>query len=300
MGSINWAEYYDKFYDWSESTQISRLSSVRDFGPACEVCEIAEEFCDEKIASRLIRKALAAGVKFSSDDISNLEGVVTDELFMELAQSLGGAMSWELFYDHFYDWNTSTQRSNAIAQKQFGLAQEVIDIAIELPDKDSATKLLSNAHAAGVRFSAEEILQLDGTVPGRMIAKLAMDARDPLSAEDLDDISYLLSDTEIEKVAKKHGITILLLSKGWSVPWGKTVQDEIYHKKEVMRKIEQKAPLTENDMLYLELAVTERNDYLDKDNGLEVDGSKASIRKKGICILRNMARVLGIDLLLVT
>ena len=206
---MTWAEYYDKFYDWSESTQISRLSSVRDFGPACEVCEIAEEFCDEKIASRLIRKALAAGVEFSSDEVSNLEGVVTDELFMELAQSLGGAMSWEMFYDHFYDWNTSTQRSNAIAQKQFGLAQEVIDIAIELPDEDSATKLLSNAHAAGVRFSAEEILQLDGTVPSRMIAKLAMDASDPLSAEDLDDISYLLSDTEIKKVAKKHGITIM-------------------------------------------------------------------------------------------
>ena len=71
---MTWAEYYDKFYDWSGSTQISRLSSVRDFGPACEVCEIAEEFCDEKIARRLIRKALAAGVKFSSDDVSNLEG----------------------------------------------------------------------------------------------------------------------------------------------------------------------------------------------------------------------------------
>ena len=68
---MTWAEYYDKFYDWSESTQISRLSSVRDFGPACEVCEIAEEFCDEKIASRLIRKALAAGVEFSSDEVSN-------------------------------------------------------------------------------------------------------------------------------------------------------------------------------------------------------------------------------------
>ena len=173
------------------------------------MCEIAEEFCDEKIASRLIRKALAAGVEFSSDDVSNLEGVVTDELFMELAQSLGGAMSWELFYDHFYDWNASTQRSNAIAQKQFGPAQEVIDIAIELPDEDSATKLLSNAYAAGVRFSAEEILQLDGTVPGSMIGKLAMDARDPLSAEDLDDISYLLSDADVEKVARKHGITIM-------------------------------------------------------------------------------------------
>jgi len=205
---MTWAEYYDKFYDWSESTQISRLSSVKDFGPASEVCEIAEAFCDEKIASRLIRKALAAGVKFSSEEVSNLEGVITDELFMELTQSLGGSMSWELFYEHFYDWKMSTRRSNAIAQKQFGPAQEVVDIAVELLDEDSATKLLNNAHAAGVRFSAEEILQLDGTVSGSIIAKLAMSASDTLTAEDLDDISYLMSDAEIEKVAKKHGITV--------------------------------------------------------------------------------------------
>ena len=205
---MTWAEYYDKFYDWSESTQISRLSSVKDFGPASEVCEIAEAFCDEKIASRLIRKALAAGVKFSSEDVSNLEGVITDELFMELTQSLGGSMSWELFYEYFYDWKMSKRRSNAIAQKQFGPAQEVVDIAVELLDEDSATKLLNNAHAAGVRFSAEEILQLDGTVSGSIIAKLAMSASNTLTAEDLDDISYLMSDAEIEKVAKKHGITV--------------------------------------------------------------------------------------------
>lgn len=206
---MTWAEYYDKFYDWSESTQISRLSSVKDFGPASEVCEIAEAFCNEKIASRLIRKALAAGVKFSSDDVNNLEGIVSDELFMELTQSLGGTMSWELFYEHFYDWKMSTRRSNAIAQKQFGPAQEVVDIAVELLDEDSATKLLNNAHAAGVRFSAEEILQLDGTVSGSVIAKLAMSASDTLTAEDLNDISYLMSDAEIEKVAKKHGITVV-------------------------------------------------------------------------------------------
>ena len=205
---MTWAEYYDKFYDWSESTQINRLSSVKDFGPASEVCEIAEAFCDEKIASRLIRKALAAGVKFSSEDVTNLEGVVTDGLFMELTHSLGGSMSWELFYEHFYDWKMSMRRSNAIAQNQFGSAQEVVDIAVELLDEDSATKFLNNALAAGVRFSAEEILQLDGTVSGSIIAKLAMSASDTLTADDLDDISYLMSDTEIEKVAKKHGITV--------------------------------------------------------------------------------------------
>ena len=205
---MTWSEYYDKFYDWSESTQINRLSSVKDFGPASEVCEIAEAFCDEKIASRLIRKALTAGVKFSSEDVTSLEGVVTDELFLELTQSLGGSMSWELFYEHFYDWKMPMRQSNAIAQKIFGPAHEVVDIAVELLDEVSATQLINNAHAAGVRFTAEEILQLDGVVSGSIIAKLAMNASDILTAEDLDDISYLMSDTEIEKVAKKHGITV--------------------------------------------------------------------------------------------
>lgn len=205
---MTWAEYYDKFYDWSESTQISRLSSVKDFGSASEVCEIAEAFCDEKIASRLIRKALAAGVKFSSEDVTNLEGAVTDDLFMELTQSLGDSMSWELFFEHFYDWTMSTRRSNAIAQKQFGSAQEVVDIAVELLDEESATKLINNAYATGVRFSAEEILQLDGVVSGSIIAKLVMNATDTLTADDLDDLSYLMSDAEIEKVAKQHGITV--------------------------------------------------------------------------------------------
>lgn len=206
---MTWAEYYDKFYDWSESTQISRLSSVKDFGPSDEVCEIAEAFCDEKIASRLIRKALAAGVKFSSENVSDLEGVITDELFTELTQSLCGSMSWELFYEHFYDWKMPMRRSNAIAQKQFGPAQEVVDIATELLDEASATQLINNAHAAGVRFSVDEILQLDGVVSGSIIAKLAMSASDNLTPEDLDDISYLMSDAEIEKVARKHGITLV-------------------------------------------------------------------------------------------
>ena len=101
---MTWAEYYDKFYDWSESTQISRLSSVTNFGPADEICEIAAAFSDEKIANRLIRKAIAAGVPFSCDHVSDLEGIVADELFLELTKTLGGNMTWEAFYDHFYDW----------------------------------------------------------------------------------------------------------------------------------------------------------------------------------------------------
>ncbi|MDO4757397.1 MAG: hypothetical protein Q4A54_13690, partial [Parabacteroides sp.] len=49
---MKWADYYDRFWDWAESTQISRISSLTDFTSSAEVAEIANEFCDDKVASR--------------------------------------------------------------------------------------------------------------------------------------------------------------------------------------------------------------------------------------------------------
>ena len=50
------------FYEWAESTQISRLSSLTDFGPSDEIVEVVQNFYDEKVATRLVRKALDYGV----------------------------------------------------------------------------------------------------------------------------------------------------------------------------------------------------------------------------------------------
>ncbi len=38
---MTWDEYYDKFYDWANSTQISRISQLTSFGSADELCEVA-------------------------------------------------------------------------------------------------------------------------------------------------------------------------------------------------------------------------------------------------------------------
>lgn len=69
---MDWNTYYEKFYDWANSTQINRLSQLTFFGPADEVTEVAQELLNEKAASRLIRKALAAGVTFSAENIYDL------------------------------------------------------------------------------------------------------------------------------------------------------------------------------------------------------------------------------------
>ena len=52
---MDWDQYYEKFYDWATSTQISRMSSLTSYGASSEVAEVAQEYMDEKAASRLIK-----------------------------------------------------------------------------------------------------------------------------------------------------------------------------------------------------------------------------------------------------
>ncbi len=76
---MTWDDYYERFYDWAESTQISRISLLTDFGSSAEIAEIAQQFFDEKIASRLIKKAISAQVSFSPDEVVELMDYVDSE-----------------------------------------------------------------------------------------------------------------------------------------------------------------------------------------------------------------------------
>lgn len=69
---MEWSEYYEKFDEWATSTQISRLSALTSYGPSNEVTEVAQGLMDETAASRLVRRALAAGVQFTAEEICEL------------------------------------------------------------------------------------------------------------------------------------------------------------------------------------------------------------------------------------
>ena len=83
------------FYEWAESTQISRLSSLTDFGPSDEIVEVVQNFYDEKIATRLVRKALDYGVKFTTDEIIELRSWVSDEIYPVLVQANSDPYTYE-------------------------------------------------------------------------------------------------------------------------------------------------------------------------------------------------------------
>ena len=47
---MDWDQYYEKFYAWATSTQISRMSSLTSYSASSKVAEVAQEYMDEKAA----------------------------------------------------------------------------------------------------------------------------------------------------------------------------------------------------------------------------------------------------------
>lgn len=96
---MDWETYYEKFYDWSTSTQINRMSSLTSFGASSEIAEVAQEYMDEKAASRLIKKAVAAGVQFTADEVYELSDICDTATMNMLVASSKCAFTQEQLED---------------------------------------------------------------------------------------------------------------------------------------------------------------------------------------------------------
>ena len=56
MAQLEWVDYYDKVFDWSESTRVCRISDLTDIGSPDDIVDDAQTFDDDKNASKLIKK----------------------------------------------------------------------------------------------------------------------------------------------------------------------------------------------------------------------------------------------------
>ncbi len=71
MRELTWKEYFEKFDSWAESTRESYVSRITDFSGARhrDVATVASYLFNPVYASRLVNKAMDAGIRFDSDDI---------------------------------------------------------------------------------------------------------------------------------------------------------------------------------------------------------------------------------------
>ena len=126
---MKWEDYYDRFWDWAESTKISRISSLTDFTSSAEVVEIANEFFDEKIGSRLVKRALDQGIRFSPSEIIELGSCVTDDVFCEAIRNRQGRFTTEQ-YAELEGLCCDEDLLDAIARKD-GIRREMDDLPFQ-------------------------------------------------------------------------------------------------------------------------------------------------------------------------
>lgn len=156
---MKWSDYYERYDDWQESTQYSRLASVSDFGPAGSPSnEIADclQSVNDRTGTSILRRALAAGVRFSADevmDILNYGSIADDDgLKRRLLQSaeeasFTGSQLCELM-DCFFDDEIVEQMLDRICSKPTHFTEEeVLRLLDRICDDELMNKIAGSTDA---------------------------------------------------------------------------------------------------------------------------------------------------------
>lgn len=164
---MQWCDFYDAFWDWSDSTRRTRISSLEDIGSGDEVVEAVLEIEDPKVKAQLIRKAIKLGAEFSSDDFMNLDGELSDELYEELGKYTGfdhndpyfdeDNMTWDDFECCYSDWNEELLARRIGKLNDFGDPESVSEAIMCMPNSKLEDALYEKAVKKGVRFTEEQL-----------------------------------------------------------------------------------------------------------------------------------------------
>lgn len=119
-------------------------------------------------------------------------------------------LTWEEYYDGFYGWSSSTQKSYAYRLSDYGPADEVWEIAEELDFVDSAfaAKFLEKAFSAGVRFTPEQVLEMVAMVDQSLLSKMAEQTTVPFNREQLEEIYLMIDDFSFRKISRRSRIDV--------------------------------------------------------------------------------------------
>ena len=119
-------------------------------------------------------------------------------------------MTWDDYYDRFYDLSLSTQKSYSYKLTSYGNAEEVFEVLSEFAyyDKQFATRFASKAVDAGVHFSPDHVLEIALLVDKPVLSRMAETAVPAFDAEQLEEIYMLIDDASFARISKKQNIDI--------------------------------------------------------------------------------------------
>lgn len=190
---MKWKEFYDRCYEWSVSTLRNNISKLSEFGPSDEVLDVFFDLPKE-VTDQFVRKAIKFGVKFSEDEIMEMEDNVSSEFFVELIKRYIKSISiedirgtllskaiqdellelklseifndeyqfieWDDYYDGFYDFSVSEALSLIDSVNDLGESSEIIEVIEDLNSKGAGLAALKAFLNRGVKFDKDDIIEL--------------------------------------------------------------------------------------------------------------------------------------------
>lgn len=99
-------------------------------------------------------------------------------------------MTWEEYYDKFYDWARSTQIKHLSSVEHLGSEDEVAEVLMELAfdRKDVANRLARRSIEERIKFSAENIIDFKLSIDDNLLNQLAIQSAEMFSEDDLEDL----------------------------------------------------------------------------------------------------------------
>jgi len=183
-----WKEFYDKYDNWSESTILSRISSLQDIGPSAEVIDCAN-CISEQVAEKLVRKAISMGMTFTPDDIYELNGMISESLGKEILER--------------YMATRNPISISEIQNLDALVPQESIDLTV-LYDMQ-----------LGLRFTPKQIIELDGYVSEAVLTEALRRSNTKVSRDELEDLDGIVDEKLLRKIDKKQKTYVFDEEEDW-------------------------------------------------------------------------------------
>ncbi|MDO5576147.1 MAG: hypothetical protein Q4F84_03640 [Fibrobacter sp.] len=117
-------------------------------------------------------------------------------------------MTWDEYYDKFYDWAPSTQESKISQISSFGTSEQVWEIAQDFTDKKAANRLIKKAVINGVHFTAQEIEEMLYYIDDEVVKKAFSEVALPLTEEQIYTFQGIMDDAVLTQIATKSGVSL--------------------------------------------------------------------------------------------
>lgn len=223
---MTWAEYYERYDGWQESTQYSRLASITNFGPdESPIEEISDciQYVDTRTATSILRRALAAGVRFQTSEVVEIadSGQVEDEdALSKLIQTTVDVYSGEqldTLLNCFPHPEPVYELIEKITSKPTHFTEaDILVLLPDMPDAESINRLVNSTDAVFTESGLNELC--DYGVGEALIKKISKQSGIPYADPDESDEEIPLNDEQPKKPGLFSSILIGAFLAGGGKP----------------------------------------------------------------------------------